>query len=315
MDIALSRECNRLNLLQVARYLDREPELLLGYYHQLLDDSAFVAQLNRQMARARQQLHFTKGIFGKPDVDSVDWFAFQRILLYILVRTLRPARILETGVYYGGNTVFLLKGLHDNGEGTLVSIDLPGSKAASTTRHPGVGDTELYAAHVRAGFLIPEELEGPWQFIEGSSLDVVPTLEGQFDFYIHDSEHSFQFLQRELELASRKLTTDATLLVDDIDWSNAFYAFCAGERYVPLLLTDNGKDGLRVRSGLVRRNHPANYDPAFVGQASSPSASTTLSNKCSYRTTSPNSSTTKSASNPLDSPRSMYRNSSGPTRS
>ena len=265
MDIALSRECNRLNLLQVARYLDQEPELLLGYYNQLLDDSAFLAQLNRQMARARTELHFTKGIFGKPAVDSVDWFAFQRILLYVLVRALRPARILETGVYYGGNTVFLLKGLHDNGEGALVSIDLPDSKAVPATRHPGVGDTELYQPHIRPGFLIPEELEAPWQFIEGSSLDVIPTLEGAFDFYIHDSEHSYNFLYQELTAASPKLTPGATILVDDIDWSNAFYAFCAHERYVPVLLTDNGKDGLRVRSGLVRRNHPSNRDTAFVG--------------------------------------------------
>jgi len=275
VDITLSRECNILNLRQVARYLDRHPDTLLGFYQQLLDDSDFVAQLNERMARARRELLFDKGIFGKPDVDSVDWFAFQRILLYVLVRVLRPARILETGVYYGGNTVFLLKGLHDNESGNLVSVDLPDSRVrngsarngGSCARHPGVGETELYGSDALPGFLVPESLLPRWQLILGSSLEEIPRLDGDFDFYVHDSEHSFQFLQRELELALPRLTPDATLVVDDIDWSNAFYAFCAAERFVPLLLTDNGKDGLRVRSGLVRTTHPANRDAAFVGQS------------------------------------------------
>ncbi|MBM3812294.1 MAG: class I SAM-dependent methyltransferase [Acidimicrobiia bacterium] len=265
MDISLSRECNRLNLVQVAKYLGESPETLLGHYDQLLSQTAFVARLNQQMARARDQLRFDKGIFGKAAVDSVDWFAFERILLYVLVRTLKPTRILETGVYYGGNTVFLLKGLEDNGSGSLISIDLPDSKIKSV-RHPGVGETELYPSHIRPGFLVPDDLAKRWQLMEGSSLEEIPKLTGAFDFYVHDSEHSFDFLQRELEMTLPKLSHLATLLVDDIDWSNAFFAFCVANQFVPLLLTDNGKDGLRVRTGLVRRAHPANSNAAFVGQ-------------------------------------------------
>jgi predicted O-methyltransferase YrrM len=264
MDISLSRECNRLNLAQLARYLDHSADSLSAFYQELLDDSSFLTQINVQMIYAREKLHFQKGIFGRPGVDSVDWFAFQRIMLYVLVRLLRPARILETGVYYGGNTVFLLKGLADNAHGELVSIDLPDSKIGEE-RHPGVGETELYNSQVQPGFLVPPGLRSRWRLIEGSSLDEIPRLEGVFDLYLHDSEHSFDFLQREIELAHSKLAPGAVLIVDDIDWSNAFYGFCAARQYVPLLLTDNGKDGLRVRTGLVKRTHPANFNPAFVG--------------------------------------------------
>lgn len=269
MDIKLSRECNKLNLLLVAKYLQQDPETILGFYEELLEDSHFISQLNEQMEKARTEISFTKGIFGKGKIDSVDWFAFQRILLYVLMRTLKPAEVLETGVYYGGNTVFLLKGLADNSFGKLTSIDLPDSKirgSNDSSRHPDVGDSELYNEQWKPGFLIPETLRKRWNLIEGSSLDEIPKLKEVFDFYIHDSDHSFKFMRTELELAHEKLSPRAVMLADDLDWSNAFYAFSVSKKYAPLLLTDNGKNGLLVRTGMLWRDHPNNRDIAFVGE-------------------------------------------------
>ena len=45
-------------------------------------------------------------IFAREQIDSVDWSVFERILLYVLVRHLRPTSCLETGVYYGGTRPF-----------------------------------------------------------------------------------------------------------------------------------------------------------------------------------------------------------------
>jgi predicted O-methyltransferase YrrM len=58
-----------------------------------------------------------------PTIDSIDWFAFERILIYVLIRFLKPNRVLEMGVYYGGNTAFELNSLARNQGGKLVSID------------------------------------------------------------------------------------------------------------------------------------------------------------------------------------------------
>lgn len=272
MDIRDSRRCNLMNLDQVARYYEAEPEALTGYYEELLADQAFLEGVNAQMATARAH-GFTKGIVGKDAVDSVDWFAFERILLYVLVRHLKPRHILETGVYYGGNTVFLLQGLARNAAeeqaGRLISIDFPDSSIRSDSdamaRHPEVGETELYDPTLTPGFIVPEALREPWRLIEGDSLREIPALEESFDFYVHDSEHSMPFLTRELAAAHTKLAPDATILVDDIDWSNAFYAFCAQQCYYPLLLTDNGKDDLRVRIGLIRRRHPKSNTEMMTG--------------------------------------------------
>jgi hypothetical protein len=71
-------------------------------------------------------------------------------------------------------------------------------------------------------------------------------------------------LSKEMELAWNKLSDDAIFLVDDIDWSNAFYAFVSAKRLYPVLFTDNGKDNLRVRTGVVSKKHIRNSDPAFT---------------------------------------------------
>ena len=47
-------------------------------------------------------------------------------------------------------------------------------------------------------------------------------------------------------------------LVDDIDWSNGFYNFSLKYNLYPLLLTDNGKDNLRVRTGIISKSHRYN---------------------------------------------------------
>lgn len=255
-----------MNLATVARYFSVEKDALVAYYEELLADREFLEGVNDCIASARER-GFTKGIFYRTSVPSIDWFAFERVLIYVLIRHFKPRIVLETGVYYGGNSAFALSALVRNGSGTMVSVDYPDSqirKQGSGDRHVLVGDSELYESEMRPGFLVPERLRYPWQLIEGDSLQEIPKLGGGIDFYIHDSDHSMSFLSREMNAAWPKLSADAIVLVDDIDWSNAFYAFCVRERLYPLLVTDNGKDDLRVRTGIAFRRHPRNGDPSFT---------------------------------------------------
>lgn len=272
MDINDTRKCNQWNLEQLAKFLDKVPAVFEGYYHEILDDTKFLDGVNDRLRSVRHDHGFTKGIFRQDRLDSVDWFAFERILLYVLVRHLQPAACLETGVYYGGNSAFMLAALHRNGAGRLVSIDLPDSairrdgENTSHPRHPLVGDSEFYEATLRPGFIIPEYLKSHWQFVEGDSLAEIPKRQERFDFYLHDSDHSMGFLRAELAAALPRLSPTAVIMVDDIDWSNAFFAFCVEHRLSPLLFTDNGKDNLRVRTGLVKLDHPRNDVFAITGR-------------------------------------------------
>jgi len=45
---------------------------------------------------------------------------------------------------------------------------------------------------------------------------------------------------------------------------NAFFAFCVKQRLYPLPVTDNGKDDLRVRTGIATRGNASNADDAFT---------------------------------------------------
>jgi len=271
MDISETRRCNLWNLNKLADYLSVERDVLKAYYDEILQDQVFLAELNARVRFVRQEHGFTLGIFAREQIDSVDWFAFERILLYVLVRYLRPSSSLETGVFYGGNTAFLLAALKQNGHGKLVSVDLPDSviRQAGTSddypRHPLVGDSEFYDQPLQPGFIVPVRLKDRWELVEGDSLVEIPRRSEMFDLYIHDSDHSMAFLRAELALAHERLRSDATIVVDDIDWSNGFFEFCVERRLKPVLFTDNGKDDLRVRIGIAKLDHGDNSVPAFTG--------------------------------------------------
>ena len=272
MDIQDTRKCNLWNLEKLAEFLGADYVVLSGYYSEILDDEKFLAGINERLQSVRRDHGFAKGIFRRDSVDSADWFAFERILIYVLVRYLQPAQCLETGVYYGGNTAFLLAALARNGSGHLVSIDLPDSAIVrnggevSHARHPLVGDSEFYEPTMKPGFIVPDYLKAQWEFVEGDSLAEIPKRRETFDFYLHDSDHSMGFLSAELAAALPRLSSSALIIADDIDWSNAFFSFCVEQQLSPLLLTDNGKDNLRVRTGVVKLDHPRNAMTAITGR-------------------------------------------------
>ena len=270
MDILDTRKCNVWNLERLALFFEVEPAVFNTFYQEILDDTEFLSGINARLQFVRHQHGFTKGIFNKDRVDLPDWFAFERILIYVLIRYLQPDYCIETGVYYGGNTAFLLAALNRNRRGRLVSIDLPDAAirrncAPVHPRHPLVGDTELYHAGLRPGFIVPERLKDRWELVEGDSLTEIPKRSEIFDFYMHDSDHSMTFLNAEIAAVLPHLAPSAVAVIDDIDWSNAFFAFCLERRMSPVLFTDNGKDNLRVRTGVVKLDHPRNTVPAITG--------------------------------------------------
>jgi predicted O-methyltransferase YrrM len=268
MNISETRTNNIYNIRSLAAYLEADEKILLGYYDELLDDHEFLKDINDRIRFTREKYEFKKGIFNMLDIDTIDWFAFERVLIYVLIRFIKPENVLETGVYYGGNSAFALRALDKNKKGKITSIDFPDYEIresnSDSTRHSLVGDTELYTPNLRPGFMVPLRLKERWNLIEGDSLAIIPNLDIQFDMYIHDSDHSMQFLLKEMELAWNKLSENAIFLVDDIDWSNAFYTFVAAKRLYPVLFTDNGKDNLRVRTGVVSKKQIRNSNPTFT---------------------------------------------------
>lgn len=141
---------------------------------------------------------------------------FDSEALYLLVRSARPATVVETGVLYGASAAHVLQALEDNGEGRLFSIDFPAA--------PG---------QPARSYLIPEELQGRWRFVPGDSRQVLaPLLDelGGCDMFHHDSLHTFDHMLWEYETALERLHPGGVISSHDVLsalWGrNAFRTFC-----------------------------------------------------------------------------------------
>lgn len=259
----LCRELNKMSLELLAHYLGKEAYTIHYYYQELLNDTQFLGELNEQIKEVRK--YYQKGVFKHNQLESVDWMSIQRIILYILVRLYEPMVCLETGVFYGGNTSFILNALRKNGSGKLISIDLPASDINKELRHHLVEDNEDIPNGLDTGFIIHDNLKERWNIIRGDSLVEIPKMNEKVDLYIHDSEHSFSFVIDEMNLVWDKLNNNAIILADDIDWSNGFFSFCLDKKLYPLIITDNGKSGLRARTGIVKLDHQSSEQKDVVG--------------------------------------------------
>jgi hypothetical protein len=153
-------------------------------------------------------------------------------LAYALVRKLRPATVIETGVARGVTSAFVLAALADNGAGGLHSIDLP---------PPRMVDAGL------VGSAIPEELKPRWHYHWGSAKRLLPAvLAGSRGprLFIHDSDHSYRHMRWEIETAWAALEPGDALLCDDAHFHSAFADAAAAVGAEPRFVGQHGAAGL-----------------------------------------------------------------------
>ena len=173
------------------------------------------------------------------------------VALYVLIRHYKPAKIVETGSYYGHSTTYILAGLTENKSGELHTFDAhPNDVGWYPDLHP---DFEL-------GYMIPDELRKKWVLHEG---DINTTLEkgmrqiGSIDMFFHDSNHKESHKRFEFDLALEHLTPNGILASHDVGHGNesngspASYAFLdAADRVNSKLEASRefepGDDGPRV---------------------------------------------------------------------
>ena len=174
--------------------------------------------------------------------------------IWCLIRHLRPANVVETGVAHGMTSRFILEALETIGAGKLWRIDLP--PLNPMTRQ------EVGVAVRQTGVPVDR-----WTYIAGTSRRRLPALLarlGRIDLFIHDSLHSNRNVMFELEYAWRYLSAGGVMVVDDIDANHAFDTFtkahpehpsfvCTAEPLSPDMRRFNQK-GL---FGIIRKQSPA----------------------------------------------------------
>jgi predicted O-methyltransferase YrrM len=150
--------------------------------------------------------------------------------LYRLVRELRPKVAVETGVCNGVSTAFLLLALEDNGEGELHSVDLPevaGEEYQEGTFWDGKGGAVIPPGK-EPGWMVPPALRARWHLSLGRSQDELPPLlerVGEIDFFLHDSEHSYECMSFEFRTAWEALREGGVLVADDVNVNTAWAEF------------------------------------------------------------------------------------------
>jgi len=174
---------------------------------------------------------------------------YPAILLYILVRMIKPKIVIETGVGPGGSTALILLALWKNADGHLYSIDLPGNDALV---YPKIG--RCYNIHVPPGYsvgwLVPPWLKERWSLKLGDSKELLPELISRLDsvdMFLHDSLHTDEHVLFELSTVFPHLAKNGLLLADDVNeyWSMAFVKFCE-EKGLPFIVLMN-------RLGIARK--------------------------------------------------------------
>ena len=109
--------------------------------------------------------------------------------VWCLVRHLRPAKVVETGVARGFTSRFILEALERNGCGHLWSIDRP---------------PQRHDLQEQVGASVPDRLRERWSYVKGLSRQHLPGLLsrlGQIDLFIHDSSHTGHNVRFELDQA------------------------------------------------------------------------------------------------------------------
>lgn len=151
----------------------------------------------------------------------------QGALLYLLVRALRPQRIVETGVRPGYSTAWLLAGLDANAEGELVSLG-PGPTAGRST---GVHE-------VTVGQFVAPALRGRWTLVLGNTEDHLRSIlaSGNVDLFFYDNGPDLDRAQFELRAGWAALSARGVLVAHHIEANSAWMEFCRGQGMPPQML-------------------------------------------------------------------------------
>ena len=217
-------------LLRTARFF-RTPGLASAWAAEFVDDRIITPRHRKHLSYyAERQLSVIDGVAEVLEIDAQDvaeqidnlpefliaddkdpgmtikWSATSELAAttYALIKLLRPEVVVETGVGAGVSSWTILRAMEENGQGRLVSIDLP------------TPNTELLP---EVGYLVPTELRHRWDLRIGPAQKALPqTLRelGEIDIFQHDSRHSYSNQLREYLIAWPFIRTDGVLVSDDV---------------------------------------------------------------------------------------------------
>lgn len=153
--------------------------------HYLFGGTPIEDELESYLAELAASEHVLEGHRRLSDLEAVPAPVRPRcIALYALVRHYEPEVLVETGVFHGLSTLYVLAALRENGSGHLYSVDVHPDEV--DWWEPDVPDD------FDPGWIVPDVLRRNWTLRLGLAQEILePLLDelGEIDLFYHDSNH------------------------------------------------------------------------------------------------------------------------------
>ncbi len=128
---------------------------------------------------------------------------FQGRVLSMLMKMIKPTRILEIGTYTGYSALCMAEGLAEGGE--LITIDINAELEEMVRKH---FDASEYANNIK--------------YMLGDAKDIIPTLDGNFDVVFIDADKENYGLY--YDMIFDKLSIGGYMIADNVLWSGKVVA-------------------------------------------------------------------------------------------
>lgn len=153
------------------------------------------------------------------------------LLLYWLIRQLKPRTIVETGVCNGFSTGLIALALDQNRNGGKVHAI--GRAKIFDSMDPiwteeGRHDGEVVVGGQNIGWMVPDAYRNCVELYSGDAESVLPDLVDRLesvDLFFHDSDHSYDHMTFEFNEVIRKLSKPGIIVADNIAWNASLWDF------------------------------------------------------------------------------------------
>ena len=201
---ALSERCQIYFATGLSALLDEDPARIRQYMDEIQQDEAFKDHI-RNLQREHPLQYRTD---PEPNVG-------RRMVWYAVVRILKPALVVETGVDQGLGAVVLCAALKRN----------------ASEGH--VGQYRGTDIDPKAGYFLQGDYAKFGKVLYGDSLASLATLDG-IELFINDSDHSAEYELEEYEAIRDRITARAVLLGDNAHVTSKLAEFSLrnGRRFI-----------------------------------------------------------------------------------